>query len=192
MLAYVRLVVNPNDEEALRRVINLPARGIGDTTIARLTIVANERQAPLWEAVRNATTWDLGVNRPTAERLVAFADLIDSYRIIATQMDAFGTVEHIARTSGLVKLLAEDKTPEGISRYENVQELLNGIKDFVDEQSQTEGGDPSLGAFLQDVALLTDRDEQETDEPKVILMPYTKGVFVWPLQASHPLKRDFM
>ncbi len=170
VLAYVRLTVNANDEEALRRVINLPGRGIGDTTLARMTIVANERRAPLWDAVRHAKSWDMGINRPTAERLEAFADLIDSYRIIATQMDAFGTVEHIARTSGLVKLLAEDKTPEGISRYENVQELLNGIKDFVEQQSQTEDGDPSLGAFLQDVALLTDRDEQETDEPKVILM----------------------
>ena len=170
VLAYVRLTVNAGDEEALRRVINLPGRGIGETTLARLTIVANEKKVPLWEAVRHATTWDLGINRPTAERLEAFADLIDSYRIIAIQQDAFGTVEHIVRSSGLVKLLAEDKSPEGISRYENIQELLNGIKDFVEQQSQTEDGNPSLGAFLQDVALFTDRDEQVSDEPKVTLM----------------------
>ncbi|MEY3102154.1 MAG: hypothetical protein RL558_431 [Bacteroidota bacterium] len=170
VLAYVRLTVNAGDEEALRRVINLPGRGIGETTLARLTIVANEKKVPLWEAVRHATSWDLGINRPTAERLEAFADLIDSYRIIASQQDAFGTVEHIVRSSGLVKLLAEDKSPEGISRYENIQELLNGIKDFVEQQSQTEDGNPSLGAFLQDVALFTDRDEQESDEPKITLM----------------------
>ena len=170
VLAYVRLTVNAGDEEALRRVINLPGRGIGETTLARLTIVANEKKVPLWETVRHATTWDLGINRPTAERLEAFADLIDSYRIIAIQQDAFGTVEHIVRSSGLVKLLAEDKSPEGISRYENIQELLNGIKDFVEQQSQTEDGNPSLGAFLQDVALFTDRDEQVSDEPKVTLM----------------------
>lgn len=170
VLAYVRLTVNAGDEEALRRVINLPGRGIGETTLARLTIVANEKKVPLWEAVRHATSWDLGINRPTAERLEAFADLIDSYRIIAIQQDAFGTVEHIVRSSGLVKLLAEDKSPEGISRYENIQELLNGIKDFVEQQSQTEDGNPSLGAFLQDVALFTDRDEQESNEPKVTLM----------------------
>ncbi len=170
VLAYVRLTVNAGDEEALRRVINLPGRGIGETTLARLTIVANEKKVPMWEAVRHATSWDLGINRPTAERLEAFADLIDSYRIIASQQDAFGTVEHIVRSSGLVKLLAEDKSPEGISRYENIQELLNGIKDFVEQQSQTEDGNPSLGAFLQDVALFTDRDEQESNEPKVTLM----------------------
>ena len=170
VLAYVRLTVNASDEEALRRIINLPGRGIGETTLARLTIVANEKKVPIWEAVRHATSWDLGINRPTAERLEAFADLIDSYRIIASQQDAFGTVEHIVRSSGLVKLLAEDKSPEGISRYENIQELLNGIKDFVEQQSQTEDGNPSLGAFLQDVALFTDRDEQVSDEPKVTLM----------------------
>ncbi len=170
VLAYVRLTVNASDEEALRRVINLPGRGIGETTLARLTIAANEKKVPIWEAVRHATSWDLGINRPTAERLEAFADLIDSYRIIASEQDAFGTVEHIVRSSGLVKLLAEDKSPEGISRYENIQELLNGIKDFVEQQSQTEDGNPSLGAFLQDVALFTDRDEQVSDEPKVTLM----------------------
>lgn len=170
VLAYVRLTVNAGDEEALRRIINLPGRGIGETTLARLTIAANEKKVPIWEAVRHATSWDLGINRPTAERLEAFADLIDSYRIIASQQDAFGTVEHIVRSSGLVKSLAEDKSPEGISRYENIQELLNGIKDFTEQQSQTEDGNPSLGAFLQDVALFTDRDEQESDEPKVTLM----------------------
>ncbi len=171
LMAYVRLTVNPKDEEAFRRVINLPARGIGDTTLARLTIAADERKATIWEAAENAGEWGIAINKPTQERLLAFTDLIKSYRIIAQDKDAFDAVEHISRSSGLIKLLAEDKTPEGISRYENLQELLNGIKDFVEQQQQVEDGDPSLGAFLQDVALLTDADRaDEDDRPKVNLM----------------------
>ncbi|MGA0247877.1 MAG: ATP-dependent DNA helicase [Flavobacteriia bacterium] len=171
LMAYVRLTVNPKDEEAFRRVINLPARGIGDTTLARLTIAADERQATIWEAAEHAGAWGVNINRPTQERLLAFTDLIKSYQIIAQEKDAFDVVEHISRSSGIIKFLAEDKTPEGISRYENVQELLNGIKDFVEQQQQVEDGDPSLGAFLQDVALLTDADRaDEDDRPKVNLM----------------------
>jgi DNA helicase-2/ATP-dependent DNA helicase PcrA len=171
LMAYVRLTVNPKDEEAFRRVINLPARGIGDTTLARLTIAANERNASLWDAAAHAGEWNVNINKPTQERLLAFIDLVKSYQIIAEQKDAFDVVEHIARSSGLIKMLSDDKTPEGISRYENVQELLNGIKDFVEQQQQVEDGDPSLGAFLQDVALLTDADRPDDDDrPKVNLM----------------------
>lgn len=171
LMAYVRLTVNPKDEEAFRRVINLPARGIGDTTLARLTIAANDRQASLWDAASQASEWNVNINKPTQERLLAFIDLVTSYQIIAEQKDAFDVVEHIARSSGLIKMLSDDKTPEGISRYENVQELLNGIKDFVEQQQQVEDGDPSLGAFLQDIALLTDADRiDDDDRPKVNLM----------------------
>ena len=105
------------------------------------------------------------INKPTQERLLAFVDLVKSYQIIAEQKDAFDVVEHIARSSGLIKLLSDDKTPEGISRYENVQELLNGIKDFVEQQQQVEDGGSEFGGLLQDVALLTDADRSGRRRP---------------------------
>lgn len=171
VMAYVRLALNPNDEEALRRIINLPTRGIGDTTLTRLTVVASEQGLSLWGALNLLPSLDMGINRPTVQKLVDFADLIRSFGVVAGQKNAFDAVEHIAKHSGLVRTLAEDKTPEGISRYENVQELLNGIQEFVEEQEQTEGGNPSLDAFAQDIALLTDVDtKKEDDQPKVTLM----------------------
>ncbi len=171
VMAYVRLALNPNDEEALRRIINLPTRGIGDTTLTRLTVVASEQGLSLWGALNLLPSLDMGINRPTVQKLVDFADLIRSFGVVAGQKNAFDAVEHIAKHSGLVRTLAEDKTPEGISRYENVQELLNGIQEFVEEQEQVEGGNPSLEAFSQDIALLTDVDtKKEDDQPKVTLM----------------------
>ncbi len=171
VMAYVRLALNPNDEEALRRIINLPTRGIGDTTLTRLTVVASEQGLSLWGALNLLPALDMGINRPTVQKLVDFADLIRSFGVVAGQKNAFDAVEHIAKHSGLVRTLAEDKTPEGISRYENVQELLNGIQEFVEEQEQVEGGNPSLDAFSQDIALLTDVDtKKEDDQPKVTLM----------------------
>ncbi|MDP4728445.1 MAG: UvrD-helicase domain-containing protein [Schleiferiaceae bacterium] len=171
VMAYVRLALNPNDEEALRRIINLPTRGIGDTTLTRLTVVASEQSLSLWGALNLLPSLDMGINRPTVQKLVDFADLIRSFGVVASQKNAFDAVDHIAKHSGLVRTLAEDKTPEGISRYENVQELLNGIQEFVEEQEQVEGGNPSLDAFAQDIALLTDVDtKKQDDQPKVTLM----------------------
>ena len=171
VMAYVRLALNPNDEEALRRIINLPTRGIGDTTLTRLTVVASEQSLSLWGALNLLPSLDMGINRPTVQKLVDFADLIRSFGVVAGQKNAFDAVDHIAKHSGLVRTLAEDKTPEGISRYENVQELLNGIQEFVEEQEQVEGGNPSLDAFAQDIALLTDVDtKKQDDQPKVTLM----------------------
>ncbi len=171
VMAYVRLALNPNDEEALRRIINLPTRGIGETTLTRLTVVASEQGLSLWGALNLLPSLEMGINRPTVQKLVDFADLIRSFGVVASQKNAFDAVEHIAKHSGLVRTLAEDKTPEGISRYENVQELLNGIQEFVEEQEQVEGGNPSLDAFAQDIALLTDVDtKKEDDQPKVTLM----------------------
>lgn len=171
VMAYVRLALNPNDEEALRRIINLPTRGIGDTTLTRLTVVASEQALSLWGALNLLPSLDMGINRPTVQKLVDFTDLIRSFGVVASQKNAFDAVEHIAKHSGLVRTLADDKTPEGISRYENVQELLNGIQEFVEEQEQVEGGNPSLDAFAQDIALLTDVDtKKEDNQPKVTLM----------------------
>lgn len=171
VLAYVRLASNPNDEEAFKRVINLPGRGIGQTTLARLTVAANERNSTMWEVACQARDLVPTINKPTAERILAFTDLVKSYAIMAQSKSAFDVVADVVKTSGLIKMFADDKTPEGVSRYENVQELLNGIKDFVEQQEQIEGGDPSLAAFLQDVALITDADRDTDDsQPKVSMM----------------------
>ena len=171
VMAYVRLALNPNDEEALRRIINLPGRGIGETTLTRLTVVAAEQGLSLWGALNLLPGVEMGINRPTVQKLVDFADLLRSFAVVANQKNAFDAVEHIAKHSGLVRALAEDKTPEGVSRQENVQELLNGIQEFVEEQEQIEGGNPTLEAFAQDIALLTDVDtKKEDDQPKVTLM----------------------
>ena len=171
LISYVRLVVNLKDDEAFKRIINLPARGIGETTLARLSICANKHSTSLWEAARNASEWEIKINQPTKEKLLSFCDLILSFQILSSQKDAFDIMEHIARASGLVKFLNDDKTPEGVSRYENIQELLNGIKDFVEEQKQIEDGDQSIDAYLEDIALITDAERKEKDErPKVSLM----------------------
>ena len=171
IISYLRLIVNQKDDEAFKRIINLPTRGIGETTLARLKIAANEHETSLWEAAINATNWGLKINKPTIEKLLAFCDLITSYKIISREKDAFELVENVARTSGIIKFLSDDKTPEGVMRYENVQELLNGIKNFVEEQQQIENGNPSIEYFLEDIALITEADRnQKDDRPKVNLM----------------------
>ena len=171
IISYLRLIVNQKDDEAFKRIINLPARGIGETTLARLKIAANEHETSLWEAAINSANWGLKINKPTIEKLSAFFDLITSYKIISLEKDAFELVENVSRTSGIIKFLADDKTPEGVMRYENVQELLNGIKNFVEEQQQIENGNPSIEYFLEDIALITEADRnQKDDRPKVNLM----------------------
>ena len=170
-LAYLRLAINPNDEEAFRRIVNYPLRGIGDTTVAKLAIVANEQQKSVWDIAENLPFYNTGINKPTQQRLMDFVTMIKSYQIMAAQGDAFTVAEHVAKTAGLVRLLGEDKTPEGVSRYENVQELLNGLKDFSEQQQQLDEGNPSLAAYIQDIALLTDSDKDDpADRNKVALM----------------------
>jgi DNA helicase-2/ATP-dependent DNA helicase PcrA len=165
LIAYLRFTVNQNDEEAFKRIINLPKRGIGETTVAKIVVTADENNTGLWEVVSN-------VQKLMPGRLSApidtFATLIKSFKVIAGQKDAFETATHVAKTSGLLKDLHEDKTVEGLARYENVQELLNAIKEFVDNP---ENEDKSLSAFLQSVSLLTSADdEKDTDTDKITLM----------------------
>jgi DNA helicase-2/ATP-dependent DNA helicase PcrA len=171
LISYLRLIANQKDDEAFKRIINLPARGIGETTLARLKIAANEHETSLWEAAINSANWELKINKPTVDKLLAFCDLIKSYKIISLEKNAFELVENVARTSGIIKFLSDDKTPEGVMRYENVQELLNGIKNFVEEQQQIENGNPGIEYFLEDIALITEADRNQKDErPKVNLM----------------------
>ena len=171
VLAYLRLVINPNDEEAFRRVVNYPVRGIGATTLAKLTLAAEQQKWSLWHTCEKLNTIPSGIGTAAVKKLVDFTTLINSFAVLAKEYDAFDMVAHVAKSVGLIKVLGEDKTPEGVTRYENVQELLNGIKDFSEQQKELDGGDPSLAGFMADVALLTDRDNEVDDgQPKVSMM----------------------
>jgi len=172
LLAYCRLSINPKDEEALRRVINYPKRGIGDTTVEKITVKANQEGKAMWDILHNIDFYpDLGLNRGASNKLKDFVTKIDSYRILAEREDAFEVVNQISKTSGLMRNLTEDKTPEGVSRVENIEELLNSVKEFVEGQAEIENGNPKLEGFMQDVALLTDQDKDDpNDRNKVSLM----------------------
>ncbi len=171
VLSYLRVLANPHDEEALLRIINYPKRGIGQTTINKLIVAANERNVSLYEAIKNAHRLNAGINAGTFKKIQEFYMLLESYAIMQKTQDAFELATYIVKTSGIIKELKEDDTPEGISRYENVQELLNSIKGYVEEEQQLEDGNPSLSGFLENVALSSDLDsDTEGDENKVSLM----------------------
>lgn len=167
LLAYLRFIVNQQDEEAFKRIINLPKRGIGDTTVAKIAVTAAENKVAIWEVVSNIHQYVSG--RATAP-VETFSTLIKSFMLMIDQgKDAFEVATHVAKTSGILRELYEDKTVEGLSRYENVQELLNAIKEFVDN---SENEDKTLGTFLQSVALLTNADEpdEDGDNDRITLM----------------------
>ena len=168
LLAYYRLAINPNDDEAFKRIINYPTRGIGVTTIQRLNVFANENNKSIWEVINNLGEIEININKGTKSKLKEFALMINDYIIKSTEVDAYIIAEKIAKSTGLFKDLYTDKTPEGVSRFENIQELLNGIKDFSDT---AEKGLNKLSDFMQDVALLTDQDTEAKDDfNKVTLM----------------------
>jgi DNA helicase-2/ATP-dependent DNA helicase PcrA len=164
LLAYLRFTLNQNDEEALKRIINTPKRGIGDTTISKIVVLANEKNVSLWEIIKNATT-HLGAK--TGKNIVDFAIMIQDFMVTVGKEDAYKTAVYIANKSGLLKDLFDDKTVEGRARYENVQELLNAIKEFVDN---SDNDLKTIAVFLQDVALLTGADDKDEDQDKVTLM----------------------
>lgn len=167
ILAYMRLTVNHHDEEALKRIINYPARGIGKTTMEKVVVLANEHDKSLWEIIEAAPHYEL-LGR-AATKLRDFSIKIKSYATDLIKKNAYELAFHIAKTTGLLKNLHDDKTVEGISRYENVVELLNGIKEFVEEPNEN-NPDKSLGIYLQDIALLTSLDNEDADKDKVALM----------------------
>jgi DNA helicase-2/ATP-dependent DNA helicase PcrA len=165
LIGYLRFTINQNDEEAFKRIINLPKRGIGEGTVAKIVVAADEHSISLWDVVCKAASF---LGSRLAGPIDTFATLIKSFQIISNQKDAYETAAHIAKTSGLMKELYEDKTVEGLARYENVQALLNAIKEFVDTPDRE---DKSLSAFLQSVSLLTSADDdKDNDKDKVTLM----------------------
>lgn len=171
LLAYFRLAINPADEEALRRVINYPARGIGKTTFEKITVAADERNVSIWEIIET-----IGQNHvlggASAQKVLDFVIMIRSFRHGLQSSNAFELGMHIARSSGLLKELGADKTPEGVSRQENVMELLNGIQEFVETlpESEDEVQERTLDVFMQDIALLTDADEEDTEDKNKVTM----------------------
>jgi DNA helicase-2/ATP-dependent DNA helicase PcrA len=193
LLAYYRLTLNHHDEEAFRRIINYPARGIGDTTIDRITIAARDNDVSLWTVCENIAEFALPANSGTVNKIQDFVTMIKSFAVMVPGQNAYDVGNHIASASGLLRELYTDKTPEGVSRYENVQELLNGLKEFSDSENtppiELIENDPelqrleaekksevleetigieaplrTLDQFMQDIALLTDADSKQTEE----------------------------
>ena len=171
LLAYLRLIINPKDEESLKRVINYPARGIGQATLDKLIIGAKNHSFSLFETLQNASELNLSLNAGTLKKLEGFVNLILSLQIENQKSNAFEIAEIVTKKSGLVLELKKDGTPEGVSKVENIEELLNGIRDFVEGQREIADATGNLSEFLEDVALATDFDnEKESDLDCVYLM----------------------
>ncbi|MCC2598374.1 ATP-dependent helicase [Sphingobacterium sp. FBM7-1] len=173
LIAYFRLTFNPNDEEALKRVINYPRRGIGDTSLERILVAADQHQYPLWDVVANASQF---LDGRSANAVGNFGLMIQSFQAVAKTNSAFETAMHIAQHSGILKDLYEDKSVEGLSRYENIQELLNGIKEFSEREDIEERG---LDIFMQDIALLTNDDKDKdpnADTVSLMTIHASKGL----------------
>ena len=169
-VAYLRLIVNPRDEEALKRIINFPARGIGKTTIDKLVLTANEQNISMWNVLEKAAS--VGFRAGTLQALEEFTVMIKSFASMLTKHNAYDLAFHVGKHTNLVKELFNDKSTEGIQRYENIQELLNSIKEWT-ESPDTEDGeliDKSLASYLQQITLLTDADEKDPNADTVKLM----------------------
>lgn len=170
-LAYLRLVVNPKEEESLKRIINYPVRGIGKTTIDKLVLLANQHGASVWDILSNAGMY--GFRSGTLESIDEFVTMVNMFRSELTKKNAYDLAVIVGKSTGIVKELFNDKTTEGLARYENVQELLNSIKEFTEtpmNEEDGEVGEKDLGAYLQQITLLTDADDDKEDADSVKLM----------------------
>ena len=170
VLAYLRVIVNPKDEESLKRIINFPARGIGKTTVDKTILYANENNISMWDVLEHAK--DYGFKAGTLETLDNFVLMIRSFQSMLQKQNAYEVAFHVGKQTNIVKELFNDKSTEGVNRYENIQELLNSIKEWVETPMNDDGevGDKGLGAYLQEITLLTDADEKDPDADLVKLM----------------------
>jgi len=172
VIAYFRVVANPDDEEALRRIINYPARGIGDTTLGKVVETANLHRVSLWQVISQPIVFDMKLSKGTMTKLESFKALVDGWRSRLDREDAYELGHGIIMESGISKDVYSSTNPEDLSRQENLEEFLGGMQDFVESRKE-EGreNEISLGDFLQEVALLTDLDsDDDADLPKVVLM----------------------
>jgi len=170
VLAYCRLTVNKNDTEALKRIINYPKRGIGDTSVEKMETNAAKLDVSLWEYVSNIKKYPTDIGTATLGRVEQFIALITDFSSKITEIDAYELVKHIVTASGILKDLYEDKTTEGVNRYQNVDEMINSVKEFVSQQDQ-DSTELTLDKYLQDVTLMTNLDEgAEEDTNKISMM----------------------
>lgn len=171
VIAYFRLVVNPNDEEAFKRIINYPARGIGDTTVGKIAQAATTNGVSFWTVISEPLTYGLSINKGTHAKIQAFYELIQSFRSKLQTSNAYEMGVEVVRQSGIINEICQDNTPENISRKENVEELVSGLNDFCATRREEDNPNTSLSDFLSEVSLLTDQDETGgEDEAKITLM----------------------
>jgi len=184
LLAYFRLAANQNDDEALKRIINYPARGIGKTTMDKLTIASAKFKAPMWAVIENPFEYPSEIPNAAQGKLNDFQTNIKSFTAQLDTKNAFELGQEIAQSTGLLRELYSDKTPEGVARYENIQELLNGLKEFSDDvDDDNPDAINTLPDFMVDVALLTDADKDDDDIEKVSMMT---------IHASKGLEFDYV
>ena len=171
VIAYFRLAVNPNDEEAFKRVINYPARGIGQTTVTKILSAATEHEVSLWTVINSPEQYELGVNKGTLMKIAAFREMIASFIENAQKMPANQVGTMIVKQSGIIADIYQDTTPENLSRQENVEELVNGMQDFCDMRMEEGNENISLSDYLSEVSLMSDVDSDKgDDEHKITLM----------------------
>ena len=173
-LAYFRLAVNHDDDEALRRIINFPLRGIGETTVRKIASAAMDRSCSMWQVICNLAEYGVDLNKGTITKVLAFKTMIDEFGVYSTSggHDAYEAARTIIEKTGLLTMLIHDRTPESVSKQENLNELLTGIREFVDDK-QLEGNieEIYLSNFLSQASLATDQDKEDSDPlPKVTLM----------------------
>lgn len=176
-LSYLRVIVNPGDEEALKRIINFPARGIGKTTVEKAILFANENNISFWNVLERAA--EFGYRATTLEVISNFVTMIKMFQSELQKKNAYDLATIVGKSTGIIKELFNNKTTEGLARYENIQELLNSVKEFT--ETPTEDGellDKSLGSYLQQITLLTDADEDkgESDVVKLMTIHAAKGL----------------
>ena len=193
-IAYLRVIVNPRDEESLKRIINFPARGIGKTSLDKAILLANEKNISMWDVLCNAAS--VGYQGGTLESIESFVTMIKSFASMLQSKNAYEVAVHVGKQTNIVKELFNDKTTEGLARYENIQELLNSIKEWVDDQKnrslidedgilidnintqETQRGQAGLSGYLQQITLLTDTDQKdpEADTVKLMTIHAAKGL----------------
>ena len=167
VLAYLRLLINNDDEQAFKRIINFPARGIGLTTINKISIEAKEKSVSDYTYLKDYSKSSTILNNSTKNKLLDFVVMIESIKAKLESLDVFEITKEVLKQSGLYNLYKNDESMEGVNRIQNIEELLNGIKDFVENNDKNQ---VSVSTFLQDVALATDQDNESNDKNKVALM----------------------